>query len=141
VDGEWITLNASAKATRASDVTSVGDLATTLCFPVWAERGRTDLQAAAEKKVPVLMLGQYEWSTRIYDAASTAGGAAITTMFQPVRVATITLALASGGTRNFTGLVGGTYTSNGNIVGYVTRLPSSGQLRFMQGWAVRNGNS
>jgi len=146
VDGEWLTLDSTpgtsqGKAKRATDVTVADALATVIAMPLWAERGRYDIQASAEKKVPVLMLGQYEWNTRIYDASSAAGGAAITTLFQPLRVCTITLALAEGGTRKFSGLVGSSYASNGPVVGYVTKLPSSGQLRFMQGWAVRNGTT
>ncbi|HOM14311.1 MAG TPA: hypothetical protein PLB41_13440, partial [Rubrivivax sp.] len=69
--------------------------------------------------------------TRIFDATKALGaGAAITTLLQPVKVATITL-----GSRNYVGLVGSAYNDTAVIVGYVTRLPSAagGMLQFMSG--------
>ena len=142
VDGEWMKLDNTAgpsfgKLVRAADIATPGDVATTVSFPLFAERGRYDVQAIADRKMPVLFLGQYEFNTRIFDATAVVGsGAAITAMLQPVKVATITI-----GGRNYVGLVGSTYSDNDAIVGYVTRLPSGngGQLRFMSGWAVRNG--
>lgn len=144
VDGEWMTLDNTAgpsfgKLVRAADVTTPGDPATKVSFPLFAERGRYDVQAIADRKMPVLFLGQYEFNTRIFDATAVVGaGAAITAMLQPVKVATITI-----GSRNYVGLVGSAYADNAAIVGYVTRLPSGngGQLRFMSGWAVRNGTT
>ena len=37
--------------------------------------------------------------------------------------------------------IGGALNDNVPIIGYVTRLPASngGRLRFISGWAVRNG--
>jgi hypothetical protein len=143
VDGEWMTLSNTGgpsfgKLVRAADVTSVGDEATTVSFPLFAERGRYDVQALADRKMPVLFLGQYEFDTRIFDATAVVGGggAAIGSILQPVKVATITL-----GSRNYVGLVGSSYADNAAIVGYVTRLPggNGGKLRFISGWAVRNG--
>ncbi len=141
VDGEWVTFNSSGKLVRATDVTILGDAATTLSFPLFAERGRYDVQAMAERKMPILLLGQYEFETRIFDVAANingSGNAAINTMLQPLSVMTITL-----GSRNYSGLVGRAFTSNVPIVGYVTRLPASngGRLRFISGWAVQNGTT
>lgn len=146
VDGEWMTLdntvgNSFGKLVRAASIAlaDIGIVATVLSFPLFAERGRYDVQALSERKMPILFLGQYEFNTRIFDAAANIGGhgnAAITTMLQPVKVAGITL-----GSRQYVGLIGAAYADNDPIVGYVTRLPSGngGQLRFMSGWAVRNG--
>jgi hypothetical protein len=147
VDGEWMTLDNTAgptngKLVRASAIGTPGNPATVVCFPLFAERGRYDVQAMAEKKMPVLFLGQYEFDTRIYDALVTiVSGAPITTLLQPLKVATITATLVGVGSRNFTGLVGSAYTDNAPIVGYVTRLPGAngGKLRFISGWAVQNG--
>lgn len=141
VDGEWMTLDANGKLVRATDVTNVGDAATKLAFPLFAERGRYDVQAMAERKMPVLFMGQYEFETRIYDATANidgSGNAAINTILQPLSVMTITL-----GGRNYTGLVGRALSANVPIVGYVTRLHGSngGRLRFISGWAVQNGTT
>lgn len=139
VDGEWLTLDNTSKLVRATNVAAVGDAAAKVAFPYWAERGRTDVQAQAEKKGPILFLGQWEFETRIYSAASAIGGsgnAAINAVLQPLRVITITL-----GNRNYTGLVGSSLSSNAPVVGYVTRLPTAngGRLRFISGWAIQNG--
>jgi len=139
VDGEWMSLNSAGKLVRAADVNTVGSAASTLSFPLFAERGRYDVQALAERKMPVLFLGQYEFDTRIFSAAANIGGsgnAAISSILQPVKVMTF-----SAGGRNYVGLVGSSYSDNAIIVGYVTRLPSAngGKLRFSSGWAVRNG--
>lgn len=129
IDGEWMTLDPNAKLIRASTVSSLGNLATKLSFPLFMERGRTDVQAMSEKKTMVLWMGVYEFDTRIFDAAVALGsGAAITAMLQGLKVATIAI---SG--RNVTGLVGhGGSGDTSPICGYVTRLPASngGQLRF-----------
>lgn len=133
IDGEWVTINSSYKWARASNVASVGDAATVRSFLVFFERGRSDRQGMAVKKTPALFLGQYEGDTRVYDATAEVGsGAAITTVMQPLKVATITI-----GTRNFTGLVGhGGSSDTSPVVGYVTKLPASngGKLRFVAGF-------
>lgn len=137
VDGEWMVINSDNKVVRAADVTTVGDAATTISFPWWVEKGRTDVQAI--QKGTLIVMGQYIFNTRIYDGKSNIGGSgnpAITTMLQPVKVATVQLA-----GRNYVGLVGSSYNDNSPVVGYVFRLPQSngGKLRFISGWAVRNG--
>ena len=139
VDGEWMTLDANMKLIRATTIGSVGNPAALHSFPLFAERGRYDVQAMAERKMPILFLGQYEFNTRIFDASAAIGsGAVIGTMLQPLKVATITI-----GTRNYTGLVGSAYNDTVPIVGYLTRLPAQngGRLRFISGWAVRNGTT
>ncbi|HEU4635661.1 MAG TPA: hypothetical protein VFS41_05740 [Edaphobacter sp.] len=133
VDGEWMTLNSSYQILRASTIGSAGNLATVRSFPLWAERGRTDVTAMSGRKMPVLFRGDYEFDTRIFDASVALGsGAAITTVLQPLKVATITI-----GSRNYTGLVGHGGSADTNpVVGYVTRLPANngGQLRFISGY-------
>lgn len=132
VDGEWVTLNSAYKWVRASNVAAGADPATVPSFPVWFERGRSDRLAMSERKTPALFLGDWEFDTRIFDAAATVGsGAAITTVMQPLKVATVTF---SG--RNFTGLVGHGGAADAHpIVGYVTKLPANngGKLRFKKG--------
>lgn len=132
-DGEWFTLNSSYQLVRAAVVTVPGDLATVRSFPSFMEAGRYDVQANAGRKTMVLFLGVYEFDTRIFDATVALGaGAAITTVMQPLKVATVII-----GARNYVGLVGhGGAADTNPIVGYVTRLPASngGKLRFMQGW-------
>jgi hypothetical protein len=143
IDGEWLTLNSSYQTIRATDITTVGAVAPVgapfppRSFPLFAERGRYDVQSLSGHKVPLLWRGDYEFDTRIFDASATVGaggGAAITAVMQPLKVATITF-----GGRNFTGLVGHGLLTSGDtdpIVGYVTRLPANngGQLRFISGW-------
>lgn len=134
VDGEWLTLNSSYQAVRASTIASVGNAATVKSFPVFAEKGRYDVRAMASVKTPLLFRGEWEFDTRIYDASAVVGsGAAITTVLQWLKVATISVASAG---RNFTGLVGhGGSADSSPVVGYVTRLPSAngGKLRFING--------
>lgn len=137
VDGEWMKINSAGQLLRATDIASVGDEPGNndfLLVPSWAERGRTDIQATADKVYPVLWMGFWEFDTRIFDAAATVGtGAAITEVGQPLKVATITF-----GGRNFSGLVGALYNeaAPAKFVGYVTRLPAqnNGKLRFVAGY-------
>lgn len=140
VDGEWMTLNSNYKILRAADVTVLGTAgaagrATVKSFPLWAERGRYDVQAIAGTKMPVLFMGHYEFDTRIFDATAVVGsGAAVTTVMQALKVATIAL-----GGRNYCGLVGhGGSADTAPVIGYVTRLPASngGKLRFISGGRI-----
>lgn len=132
VDGEWMSVTSAYKIERGSTIGSVGNEATKRCYPLWAERGRYDVQAIANRKMPVLWLGAWEFDTRIFNATAVVGsGAAITAADQPVKVATITI-----GTRNYTGLVGhGGSGDTAIVVGYVTRLPAvnGGKLRLRGG--------
>jgi len=132
VDGEWVTLNSAYKWIRASTIGTGGNLATLISFPVFHEKGRSDRMGTTSKLTTALMLGHYEFDTRIFDASVALGsGAAITTVLQGLKVATITFS-----SRNFTGLVGhGGSADTSPIVGYVTKLPASngGKLRFIAG--------
>jgi hypothetical protein len=136
VDGEYLTFDANSKLVRACDVTNTSATATALSFPNWAERGRTDVQAMANRKSPIVQFGEFEADTRIYDATKVVNnGLAITAVLQPLKVATIVL-----GTRNYVGLVGhGTVGSDTDpIVGLVTKLPANngGKLRYMRFWKI-----
>jgi len=140
VDGEWMVINNSYKLLRAADIATLGTAgaggrATLLSFPLFAERGRYDVQAIAGTKMPVIFRGEWEFDTRIFDAAAVVGsGAAITTVLQGVKVATIAL-----GGRNYVGLVGhGGSADAAPVAGYVTRLSANngGKLRLINGWRV-----
>jgi hypothetical protein len=137
-DGEWMTLDSTYKLVRATDITDAATPAEpsagSLIFPLWAEQGRYDIQAMADHKCPILWMGGWEFETRVFDASAVAGtGAAITTLFQGLKVATITI-----GSRNYTGLVGygGAGDTGALVVGYVTKLPSDngGWLRLRGGF-------
>lgn len=131
VDGEFMVLNSSYKLVRASDVTVLGDPALQTGYPLFAERGRYDIRAMADVKMPVIWLGEFEVDTRLFDAAVSIGsGAPITFAGQPLKVATIAI-----GSRNYSGLVGHGGAADAHpIVGRVTRLPASngGKLRFVK---------
>lgn len=125
VDGEWVKLDTAGKLSRATAIGSVGQDSTVPSMPLWSEKGRSDTQSV--RKHTVFVGGWYEADTRIFDAAATVGGAAaITTIGQALKVATITI-----GSRNYCGLVGALNTDP-YIVGYVTKLPANngGKLRF-----------
>jgi len=132
VDGEWMGFDSTGKIVRASAIGTLNNVATGFAWPLWAERGRTDIQAMGSRKAPLLWLGQWEFDTRIFDATATAGsGLAITAIGQCVKVATIAI-----GSRNYTGLVGkGTADTTAIVVGYVVRLPANngGKLRVRGG--------
>lgn len=137
VDGEWMTLDSSYKLVRATTIGTLGTAgaagrASVRSFPLWMEKGRYDVQASSQKKMAVLFIGDYEFDTRVFDASMAAGsGAAITTVMQPLKVATITI-----GSRNYTGLVGhGGSADTDPVVGHVTKLPANnnGVLRFISG--------
>ncbi len=132
VDGEWMAIDSAYKCARAAAIGTPGALATVRSFPVFAERGRSDVQAIAGTKTVLLWLGDYEFDTRVFDATVALGtGAAITTVMQGLKVATITL-----GARNYVGLVGhGGSADTDPVVGYVSRLPAAnaGKLRFIRG--------
>lgn len=137
LDGEWMTLDSTGKLVRSANIAAVGNSAgAILSWPVWAENGRTDIQAMADRKPPIIWLNQWECETLIYDASATIGsGLAITTRFQKVKVASIQ---TNGvyGPRVLSGLVGwGGASDTDQFVGYVTRLPAenSGWLRIKGG--------
>jgi hypothetical protein len=133
-----MTLDANGKLVRAAAIGTLGTAgaggrATVRSFPLWAERGRYDVRALSEGKMPVLWRGEFEFETRVYNATDVVdAGAAITTMLQPLKVATILI-----GTRNYVGLVGhGGAADTAPVQGYVTKLPAAngGKLRFISGY-------
>lgn len=131
VDGEWMSLNSSYQIARAAAIGSAGAVATGLSYPVWNERGRSDVLATGERRTVILWGGFWEYDTRIFDAAAVlSGGLAITTVDQPLKVATILI-----GTRNYVGIVGAQAGDSDQWVGYVTRLPANngGKLRMRGG--------
>ncbi len=136
-DGEWLTINAAGKLVRSADITQAAGTAAAgdavyLSCPLFAERGRYDVRANAENKMPVFWLAneQYEAQTRIFDAAL---GAGITAVGQPLKVAVIELT-TNGATRKYSGLMrhGGAGDA-APVFGYVTKLPTNGWLRFKSG--------
>jgi hypothetical protein len=128
VDGEWMTLNSSNKMLRAVDVVggSPGDAAVLPSWPLWAERGRTDVQARGERGASLLYLGQWEFDTRIFLATSMA------------LLGRVSVAVVSLGGKQYSGLIAnGTIASPGAgiTVGVITRLPATngGKLRIRGG--------
>lgn len=133
VDGEWMTINTAYQWKRASAVASLGDPALLRSFVCFLERGRTDRLGMADRKTTCLFRGEFESDTRIFDSSvAIGGGAVISAVMQPLKVATI----AMGG-RNYSGLVGhGGSADTHPVVGYVTKLPANngGKLRFISGY-------
>lgn len=122
VDGEWMVINNDYKLVRASDVATPGNKASQSSYVLFAERGRYDIRAMSETKMPIIFMGDYECDTRIFDATG------LTSAGQALMVQTITI-----GSRNYSGLIvhGG---GADPIVGRVTRLPANngGKLRFVR---------
>ena len=139
VDGEWMTLDSNGKLIRACNIASAGNLASARSFPLWMERGRSDVLSMAERKMTVIQGGVYEATTRIFDATAAVGGAnvagaAITAVMQPLKVASVTI-----GSKIVSGIVGhgGRLLDNSEIVGFVLELPSASngqQLKFVSGY-------
>lgn len=136
VDGEWLTI-VGKKAQRAAAIGTLGTAgaggrATVRSFPLWMQRGQTDVQAMSQRKVPLIRSGDWEADVRIFDAAVTVGaGAPITFEQQPLKVATIQI-----GSRNYCGLVGHGGTNDpAPIEAYVLFLPANngGKLRIISG--------
>jgi hypothetical protein len=131
VDGEWFTIDTNNKAARAASVAGAGNVATQTSYPIFAERGRSDVLAMSGRKVPLIVMGQWEADTRIFDAAvALSGGAAITFVGQPLKVASINI-----GGKIVTGVVGAVAADGEPIVGRVSRLPANngGKLRMFGG--------
>jgi hypothetical protein len=110
LDGEWLMYSPTdQKHAIRSDGTQ-------LSWVVFAERGRSDVQALG--KVPVLYIGKFEADTLVFDATGLAHGNAL-------MVADVTyLSTTRSGLKK---QAGGSLT-----IGYVTRMPSSNgqKLRF-----------
>jgi len=133
VDGEWVTINDDYKLVRAADITqNAGTPAAkpgaSNAMPLFAEKGRYDVQANAEKKTPCIYMGPFEADTRIYDDTLNGG---ITAVGQNLKVAVISINV-SGTPKKFSGLIRRADNDTDPIVGVVTRLPAKngGKLRF-----------
>jgi hypothetical protein len=112
LDGEFLEYDANYKGVRAG-----GDI---LCWAVWSERGRMDVQAL--RQVPTLYMGTYEADTLIMDPAGPIA------LGDPLMVTNVTIdTLTKSGLAQHGG-------GAELVVGYVTRIPSSNnnKLRFMQ---------
>lgn len=134
VDGEWFVIDTNYKAVRAASVAGAGNVATQTSYVCFAERGRSDVLASAARKIPLVLMGDYEADTRIFDASvALSGGAAITTVGQPLKVASISI-----GGKIVCGLVGAVAGDAEPIVGRVTRLPANngGKLRFIKASSI-----
>lgn len=131
VDGEWFVIDTNNKAVRAAAVNAAGNIASQTSYPVFAERGRSDVLAMSGRKIPLIIMGQWEADTRIFDASvALGGGAAITAVGQPLKVASITI-----GGKVVSGIVGAVAGDGEPIVGRVSRLPANngGKLRMFGG--------
>src|SRR5580692_5447690 len=67
IDGEWVSLTTSYQIQRPMSIAAAGNLATVRSFPLWAEKGRYDVQANSGRNTPVIWLGEAEWDTRVFD--------------------------------------------------------------------------
>ena len=110
IDGEFVNINTSYKLIRGVD----GSLG----FAVFAERGRFDVQALG--KTTVLFANTYEADTRVFTSAG------LTHLGRLQVSASVTV---DGKTKS-----GLAVYASGEVIGYVTKLPSSNgnKLRFIQ---------
>jgi hypothetical protein len=112
IDGEWLELDSADGYPKYKRGTT--ENTNPLCGPFWGEQGRTDIQFA--KKVPIILSGNLEASTRICDKT----GLTATGQFLVVKNVTIDgrtcrgLAAATG---NGTHLVMAYYVGPGQIQG------------------------
>ena len=127
IDGEWMTLDASYKLVRAADISAAGNAATAPSWPLWAEKGRYDVQSLGEPGGPVVYLGAWEADTTVFDASGMTVGGYVSVSSVDIG-GTIYSGLVANGTAGTPGA--------GVTVGVVTRLPTAngGKLR------IRGGN-
>ncbi len=136
IDGEWVYKNDAGKIARACDITQAAGTVSDKHdpMPIWAERGRTDVQATYDKKMPCLFQGEYEAYTRVYDSSL---GGTISAVGQPLKVAVVEIIDSAGTTRKYSGLMRHAGVADTDpIVGYVTELPAAAnsyQLKFKSG--------
>lgn len=117
VEGEFLQIDSSEfKVERGGDNNAgTADATTVPCFPVWAERGRYDVQGLG--KVPVIYMGMYEAETQICDTTGAAPG-------DPLTVVDVTHgSLVRRGLKK-------TSTSGNMVVGWVVKV-LSGKIRFI----------
>lgn len=139
--GEWVTFDGNSKLIRPCVIGTPGNAAALHSFPLYASKGRTDVQSLSQRSMPIIMGGFWLASTAVFDAAAVVGsGAAITdsSIMLPVKVATVVI-----GGRNYAGLVGATLNDNAPIVGYILKVPSKngGRLQVANIQAIRNGTT
>jgi len=120
-DGEWVQIDANYNVVRYNAGATYVDGAAqnageVISYPIWAERGRYDVQAL--RKIPVLFGNTCELDELIFDATSLYPGA-------PLEVADMTY---GGGTRRGVRLATGTHF----VVGLVTRLFGTDKVRFLR---------
>ena len=111
LDGEWLEFVADYKLDRGT-----ANPSTAPAFPVFTEQGRYETQALG--RVSTIFLGAFEADTKIFTAGSIGIGT-------PLTVNDVTF---GGLTRR--GLI--EHTGSGIIIGYSTRAPSNGVLRFIR---------
>jgi hypothetical protein len=117
VDGEWLELNSSyALARGAAGVGGIHE-ANKPSYVVHTERGRYDVQALS--KVNVLFMGMFEAETSICAVAGLSVG-------DPVTVQDVNI--LGFATRRGLGAKTGAAVL---VVGYVTKLPGNGVIRFV----------
>lgn len=109
LDGEWLEL-IGYKLDRGT-----GSGLSPAVYPVHTERGRYDTQAIGVANV--IFGGMYEADTAIYDSVT------VTTVGQPLMVADVTV---GGQTKRGLKLA----TTGKWAVGYVTKAPVNGKVRF-----------
>ena len=132
IDGEWLKMQDLAeKLERAVDIAATGNVCNRPAYPLWAQRGQTDVRAMSGGKVPIWWMRAWEANTNVYDATvAVVAGALITFHGQPLKVASIQP--GGVGTRIYSGLVGhgGVGVDTDPIVAYVTKLPSLNNNRL-----------
>lgn len=113
VEGEWLELDANYKLARG---TNYGSLAV---YPLHMERGRMDTQSIG--KTNVLFLGQFEAETAVVDATGLSVGSKL-----------MVKTLTAGPFTGKRGLALSDGKAGAVEVGYVTKLPASGKVRFVR---------
>jgi hypothetical protein len=117
IEGEWLELDSNYALARGAPGGLNNEGLNGAVFPVHTERGRYDTQVIG--KTNVLMLGMFEADTKVADLTGAAVGDALTV--QDVTY----LGVTKRGLRK-TGAVAGRI-----VVGYVTKLPGNGIIRFV----------
>jgi hypothetical protein len=130
VDGEWMALDSNGKLVRAITITDAAGTvsAHNLNWPLWAERGRYDMQANSLGKAPVIKGGYFEADTRVFDASL---GSGIDAIDQPLKVAVVEI-----DSRKYSGLMRHAgLADDAAVVAYVEKLPANngGKLRIVSG--------
>jgi hypothetical protein len=113
LDGEWLELDSNYKLARGAAGAGLVP-----AYVVHTERGRYDTQAIG--KVNVIMLGMYEAETKIVDTTSLVIGSPL-----------IVTDVNTQGYASRRGLAIEGATAGRMLVGYVSKLPGGGKVRFV----------